>query len=73
MGASDGLFQINSFFMYVCTSMHTCLCIFKVAFRVPAAAQWVMNLAAAAQVAVEVWVQSLVWWSGLKDRALPQL
>ena len=35
--------------------------------------QWVKNPTAAAQVAVEVWVQSLAQGSGLKDPALPQL
>ena len=35
--------------------------------------QWVKNPYAAAQVAVEVWVLSPAWSSGLKDPALLQL
>ena len=35
--------------------------------------QWVKSMTAAAQVAVEVWVQSLAWCTGLKDLVLPQL
>ena len=34
---------------------------------VPAVAQWVKNLTAAAQVSAEAQVQSLAWHSGLKD------
>ena len=34
---------------------------------------WVKNLTAAAQVAVEVWVQSLALCNGLKDPALLQV
>ena len=41
--------------------------------EVPAVAQWVKNSAAAAQVTVEVLVQSLAWCSELKHLALPQL
>ena len=36
-------------------------------------AQWVKNLIAVAWVTVEVQVQSLAWWSGLKDPVLLQL
>ena len=36
-------------------------------------AQWIKNLTAAAQVAVEAQVTSLAQCSGLKDLALPQL
>ena len=36
-------------------------------------AQWAMDLTAAAQVTVEVRVQSLAQHSGLKDLSLPQL
>ena len=35
--------------------------------------QRVKNLTAASQVAVEPWVQSLAWHSGLKDLVLLQL
>ena len=35
--------------------------------------QWDKNLTAAARVTVEVWVQPLVWHSGLKDPVLAQL
>ena len=38
---------------------------------VPTMAQGVKNLTAAAWVAMEVWVQSPTWHSGLKDPALP--
>ena len=34
---------------------------FKIIFGVPTVAQWVKNLTAATQVAVEAWVQSLAW------------
>ena len=37
---------------------------------VPAVAQWVKNVTAVAQVAVEMSVASLAWLSGLKDLAL---
>ena len=40
---------------------------------VPTVAQWVKNSTAAAWVAVEVWVQSPAWHSGLKDPVLWQL
>ena len=36
-------------------------------------AQWVKNLTVLAQVAMEVWVQSPAWCSGLKDLVLLQL
>ena len=36
-------------------------------------AQWAKNLTAAAWVIVEVWVRFPLWYSGLKDPALPQL
>ena len=42
-------------------------------FGVPTVVQWVKNLTAAAQVAMEGWVQSLAQRSGLKDSLLPQL
>ena len=41
--------------------------------RVPTMAQWVKNLMAAAEVAMEAQVQSSVWGSRLKDLALVQL
>ena len=40
---------------------------------VPTVVQWIKNLTAVAQVAVEAWVQSLAWHSGLKEPALQQL
>ena len=40
---------------------------------VPAVVQLVKNMTAAAWVAVEAWVQSLAWHSGLKGLVLPQL
>ena len=40
---------------------------------VPTVAQWVKNLAEEAQVAAEVWVQSLTCHSGLKDPVLLQM
>ena len=45
----------------------------KIHSRVPAVAQWVKNLTAAAQVAAEAQVQSPAQGSVLKDPALPQL
>ena len=41
--------------------------------RVPSVAQWVKNLTAAAQVAVEARVRSLAWHDGLKDLVFLQL
>ena len=40
---------------------------------VPAVAQWVEKLTAGAWVAVEAWVLSLAWRSGLEYPVLPQL
>ena len=34
--------------------------------------QWVKNPTAVARVAVEIWVRSPAWYSGLKDLVLPQ-
>ena len=42
-------------------------------FRVPAAAKWVKNLTAVAQVTVEVQVQSPAWCTGLTNLALLHL
>ena len=42
----------------------------KIKLGIPTVAQWIKHLTAAAQVAAEVRVQSLVWHSGLKDMAL---
>ena len=41
--------------------------------EVPTVVEWVKNPTTAAQMAAELWVQSLAWSSGLKDLALPQL
>ena len=41
--------------------------------EIPTVVQWVRNLAAAAQVAVDAQVRPLCQCSGLKDPALPQL
>ena len=45
----------------------------KVVRRVPTMMQWVKNLTAAAQVAVEMQIQFPVWCSGLKDTVLPKV
>lgn len=39
----------------------------------PAVIQWVKNMTAETQVAVEAWVRSTAWHGGLKDPVLLQL
>ena len=42
-------------------------------WRIPTVVQWANNLTAATGIVAKVQVQSLAWFSGLKDLTLPQL